>query len=873
MKQKQDRSRANKEFPLLFSIIFVFCILGVIVFLVAHKISVEMSESAIQNLTESLDLMQGSIEVILDKEAEFQKLMAQELAEIENPREFIRTYKANQTMVKISLIMDGEEEGVSNTGERFTPEELDFSFGGTVNDLPISQSYLNFMGTWAYSMKCPVEKEGQRIGELYIEYVYDSFEQSLPNGFYDGWAMLYIMDAKSERLVLKPKGMGERDAGHLNLEDFYRANQIMEEELQKEVSMCLENGQNLMFYHDIRGKSALNYMWAVNGGTIYLIGYVPVEGIQQEGSTVNQNIIIVIAVTLIAFFLCCGLYYLNQRQQNKVREEREREREIHNQQLAEALQAAQIASNSKTMFLSNMSHDIRTPMNAVLGFTTLLARDAENPGKVREYTRKITASGQHLLSLINDILDVSKIESGKVVLNYEPFTLNALVSSVDAIIRPMAKHKEQEFHLEVTGIGHECLMGDETRINQVLINLLSNAVKYTQEGGNIWFRIIGLKQHSSQYEHIRIEVEDDGYGMTPEYLETIFDAFTRAENSTTNKVQGTGLGMAITKNIVELMGGTIDVTSEVNRGSLFRVELEFRIPEDRQDQQFWEQAGISRILVLSRDAETGEDIRLLMKETGVRVDGADNVEEALEKIRAAGVQQDDYGMILMVRGLTKTEGGKDSDWNCVTAAKEIRKLVSEEVPFLFLAECDEIGIEEVLQIGKAGILLKPFFVSSLKEKILEMQAEGRKEEPPLDGEGSDLEGLHFLAAEDNEINAEILTEILRIEGAGCEVAENGKLVVERFAAAKEGEFDAILMDVQMPVMNGYEATRAIRNLEREDAATIPIIAMTANAFAEDEKEALDAGMNLHLSKPIDVELLKKVLSQFRKSSKVETERK
>ena len=228
-------------------------------------------------------------------------------------------------------------------------------------------------------------------------------------------------------------------------------------------------------------------------GAIYLIGYVPIEAIQQEGRAVNQNILIVVVVMLVAFFLCCLLYYFNQRQQSKVRREREAERELHSKQLAEALQAAQIASKSKTTFLSNMSHDIRTPMNAILGFTTLLAKDADNPVKVREYTRKITASGQHLLSLINDVLDVSKIESGKVVLTIGEFTLNSLVSSVDAIIRPMANARSQNFDVSVTGIKHEYLVGDETRINQILINLLSNAVKYTPKGGNIWFRIIGLE--------------------------------------------------------------------------------------------------------------------------------------------------------------------------------------------------------------------------------------------------------------------------------------------------------------------------------------------------------------------------------------------
>lgn len=723
MKDKRLKSGTDKRIPLLFSIILVFCIFGGVVFSVSQKITREMSEAAIQNLNENLDLIKCTIESIWSKEAEFQKLMAQEMAALEDPEDYIHSYQKNQTMVKISWIRAGETEGISSTGEVFSEEGMDFSPSQMMEGVEISRSYLNYMGTWAYSLKCPVIKGEQEIGALYVEYSYDSLDRSLPEGFYNKQAMLYIMDAKTERFVLKPKGMGERNAGHLNLEDFYRANEIHEENLRAEIDRCVQDKEDIMFYHDIRGKSALNFIWMVNDGSICLIGYVPMEAIQQEGKTVNYNIFIVIAVMTSAFFLCCILYYFNQRQQRKIMKEREVEREEHNKQLTEALHAAQLASNAKTTFLSNMSHDIRTPMNAVIGFTTLLAKEAENPDKVREYTKKIMASGQHLLSLINDILEVSKIESGKVVLNEETFALNDLIASIDAIIRPMAGAKGQEFHVEIRDIKHEYLLGDETRISQILINLLSNAVKYTQEGGNIWLRIMGLKQYSSQFERIRIEVEDDGYGMTQEYLKTIFDVFTRAENSTTNKVQGTGLGMAITKNIVELMGGTIEVFSEVDKGSLFRVEVEFNISESRVE-----------------ESEKGSS-------------------------------------------------------------------------------------------------------------------------PEAEEEGS-LQGLYFLAVEDNEINAEILSEILLTEGASCEIVENGQLALERFKESLEGEFDAILMDVQMPTMNGYDATRAIRALDRKDAGKIPIIAMTANAFAEDEKEALNAGMNVHLAKPIDMSLLKKVAKQY-----------
>lgn len=854
MRERQKRD-GRKLFFL--SIIIVFCILGSVVFFVANRISIEMSTSAIYNLSESLDLIRNTVETILKKETEYQKFIAEEIAASEDPFEFIRFYKNKQTMTKISLILAGEKEGFSSAGEKFTEQDLDFSSNKEVNGMHISQSYLNDMGTWAYTVKCPVERDGKELGTLYIEYIFDFFEDTLPNKFYNGRAVLYIMDTKSERLVLKPTGMGERDAGHLDLEDFYRANSILEKNLQSEIAVNIHEGKEIMFYHDIQNESSLIYMWPLNDGVFYLIGYVPVAAIQQEGRSVNHNILIVVIVMLCAFFLCCLLYSFSRKQQDRMRAEREAEREVHNKQLAEALQAAQIASNSKTVFLSNMSHDIRTPMNAILGFTTLLARDADNAAKVREYTNKITASGKHLLSLINDVLDVSKIESGKVVLNIGEFTLSDLVSSVDAIIRPMAKDRGQSFHVSVTDIKHEYLLGDETRINQVLINLLSNAVKYTPENGNIWFRMIGLTQYSNQYEHIRIEVEDDGYGMTPEYLETIFDAFTRAENSTTNKVQGTGLGMAITKNIVELMGGTIDVFSEVNKGSLFRVDLELRIPREQTDQQYWQENGITRILAVDNELEICKSIQMLMKDTGVAVDIALSGEDALKLAEDAIENDTPYQVILLDWKMPNMNGGE--------TAKKLRAIIPQTVPIVFLTSYTEDEVEdEVFLLENVDFLAKPFFVSAFKEVLCKL-ADGECKDETSEGSENEnsLKGLHFLAAEDNFINAEILSELLNIEGATCEIVENGQLALERFARAAENEFDAILMDVQMPVMNGYDASRKIRAFEHEKHTKhIPIIAMTANAFAEDVKDALDAGMDAHVAKPIDMELLRKTVNQY-----------
>ncbi len=852
MEKRQAKEKKVQGISSIIPIILVFCILGGVVYSIAGKISSEMSQSAVNNLGESLNLIQSTVEVILQKEAEFQKMMAEELAVMDRPEEFIRSYSRNGTIIKVSMVKTGEKEGFSNTGESFSAEGLDFSSGRTVDGMPVSGSYLNSLGTWAYTMKCPVVREGQEIATLYVEYIYDSFDKPLPNKFYNGSATIYLMDGQSERFVLKPKRAGEREAGHINLKDFFRANRILEKDIQEKIAKGIKSGENVMFYHDIQEKESLIYMWAVNDGAIYLIGYVPIEAIQQEGRAVNQNIFAVVVVMLVAFIICCALYFFGRRQRERFRKEQEREREALNKQLAEALQTAQIASRSKTTFLSNMSHDIRTPMNAILGFTALLAKDADNPGKVREYTRKITSSGQHLLSLINDVLDVSKIESGKVVLNMEEFNLNDMVSSVDAIIRPAAKEKSQSFEVSVTGVKHERLVGDETRLNQILINLLSNAVKYTQEGGNLYFRMIGLPQRASQYERIRIEVEDNGYGMAPEYLEILFDAFTRAENSTTNKVQGTGLGMAITKNIVELMGGTIDVLSEVNKGTLFTVELELRIPDGQADERFWEESGVSRILAADNDKDVCKNIQMLMEDAGVGVDTAQSGEEAIDKVRRGEC----YDVVLLDWQLPDMSG--------LEAARRMRELFLEHAPRVLLTAVDWEEIEGEAACGAIdGFLAKPFFMSAFKEKLLEMQAGHVEVTLDLDEtEERALEGRHFLVAEDNEINAEILEELLDVEGATCEIVENGQLVTERFSRAAKEEFDAILMDVQMPVMNGYEATRVIRAMEREDAETIPIIAMTANAFAEDVKDAMDAGMTAHIAKPVDMKLLKKTIHLY-----------
>ena len=445
-------------------------------------------------------------------------------------------------------------------------------------------------------------------------------------------------------------------------------------------------------------------------------------------------VFIVIFTVIVAACVMMGISFVMYRnQQEAIRLERENNAKLETvntklrqakQAAEEAFQVAQEANRSKSSFLANMSHDIRTPMNAITGITSLLEYDAENEEKVREYAKKIDVSAQHLLGIINDVLDMSKIEAGKTVFKYSDFSILELMQEIQMMFRPQAEGKHQMMVMNHDNIEHEWVNGDKVHMMQIFSNLLSNAVKYTQEGGKIQFLVEEYETKSRAYAKYRFVVSDNGMGMSADFKDTIFDAFTRAESSLTNKIQGTGLGMAITRNLVEAMGGTIDVESELGQGSCFEVFMDLKIAEDRS-------------VALAAQEETDEQ--------------DDNI----------------------------------------------------------------------------------------------------------------LQGMRFLCAEDNELNAEILTELLKIEGAECTICENGEEILKAFEQSAPGDYDMILMDVQMPVMNGYEATKAIRRSSHKLAKTIPIIAMTANAFSEDIQHSLAAGMTAHVSKPVEMKVLEKTIRSIK----------
>ncbi len=532
--------------------------------------------------------------------------------------------------------------------------------------------------------------------------------------------------------------------------------------------------------------------------------------------------------------------------------DRTQERQM-NRTLQEALDTAKSANEAKSNFLSNVSHDIRTPMNAIMGFSTLLERDAGDPVKVREYTHKITASGQHLLSLINEVLDMSKIESGKTSLNAEVFSLPEMLEELSIIILPQARAKKQIFNMRVHGSPPERIIGDKLRLSQILINLLSNAVKYTPEEGKVDFSISALSGSAPQYAKLRFTVKDNGIGMSEEFQKQIFTPFSREISSVTNKIQGTGLGMAITKNLLDLMGGIIELESAPGKGSTFTVELSFALPEEESGDD-WYRQRTWRILVADDEPDVSETIREMMTGTGVYVETACDGTSAVKAAARAHEEGSAFDIVLL--------DWKMPDMDGVETAKRIRGSVGRDIPILVLTSYDWNEIEDdARSIGISAFMPKPFFVSTFWNTIKPMFETDRT--PEEDGESlGTMDGLRFLAAEDNELNAELLTEMLGIEGALCELALNGQEAVEKFSASEPGYFDMILMDVQMPVMNGYEATRKIRSLPRPDAAAIPIVAMTANTFAEDVRRALESGMNGHLGKPIDMNEVRKTVARL-----------
>ena len=534
--------------------------------------------------------------------------------------------------------------------------------------------------------------------------------------------------------------------------------------------------------------------------------------------------------------------------------DRSEERKLQNA-LSSSLEIAKNANAAKSNFLANMSHDIRTPMNAIVGYSTLLIKDADDKNKVIEIGKKITYSSQHLLSLINDVLDMSKIESGRTSLNSDKVDVSEVINNISEIVQVQTKSKKQSFEIKTKGNIPPYIYADKLRLTQILLNLLSNAVKYTEKNGTISLVVEGYG-NNGQTCHFRFIVSDNGQGMSSEFVEKIFEPFSRETNSMTNKIQGTGLGMSITKSIIDLMGGTIDIQSELGKGSVFTVDLIFSVPLDENDDNFFADHEITRVLVGDDEIDVTENIQSILSDAGLECDAAIGGLESVDKATRAYEDNNSYDVIIL--------DWKMPDMDGVECVRRIRKEIGKDVPIFVLSSYDVSEIED--EAKKAGVdlfLPKPFFLSNF-QRVLDTYYQNKANTEEEGNNSDDFSGVKILVAEDNEINAEIITELLDSIGIKCVIAEDGLEALRVFTEESPDEFDMIFMDIQMPIMDGYESARRIRASNNTRAKSIPIIAMTANAFEDDVKASMASGMNAHISKPIDFERLKSIIKSFRR---------
>jgi len=537
-----------------------------------------------------------------------------------------------------------------------------------------------------------------------------------------------------------------------------------------------------------------------------------------------------------------------------VSQEKKAEIESH-KALKEAYRAAENASRAKTEFLSNMSHDIRTPMNAIVGLTAIAGANIESQDRVVECLGKITKSSRHLLGLINEVLDMARIESGRISLAEEDFSLPELVDNLLTLTKPAIDEHKHQLEVHIEHIEHEAVCGDSLRIQQVFVNLMSNAVKYTPDGGNITLTIKEKPNGFSKLGCYEFSIEDNGIGMTPEFQKIMFEPFSRADDHRTTKVQGTGLGMAIARNIVNLMNGDIQVESAPNKGTKITVTVYLKLQENEKEQE--KELLDLPVLVVDDDKTCCESTVATLQEIGIAGEWVLTGKEAVERCAARHKTGRDYFAVILDWKMPEIDG--------IATARKIRERVGEDVTIIILTSFDFSEIEEEARAaGVNAFMAKPLFRSRLTATLRQFTS-GKKEENARnyleDFAKENYAGKRILLVEDNELNREIATEIIGMTGVTIDIAENGKIAVEKVMEAPEKWYDLIFMDIQMPIMNGYEATAAIRALTGS-RGKVPIIAMTANAFAEDVQLAKNTGMNEHIAKPLDLNKLNDVLKRW-----------
>ena len=622
-----------------------------------------------------------------------------------------------------------------------------------------------------------------------------------------------------------------------NFFEFYRSYNSGDTAAQELFEKITSSTGSFSMYNSRGEKCILAYTPIASKAEWVLLCFMPMN--ELNVNTENWMLVGIVSVGLLILFvfdLTVMLYF--------------------NQKLHAAAREAAFANQAKTDFLSTMSHDIRTPMNAIIGLTTIAKKNLDDTESVRENLQKITLASNHLLTLINDILDISKVESGKLILSPQTFSIVEAVENLVNISQPMIKEKNIEFHFRISRMEKEYLYADQLRLNQIYINILSNAIKYTEPGGHV---SVDMREDESKKPgcvQLTYIVSDSGIGMSPEFMANMYQPFSRQTDSRVNSIQGTGLGLAITKQMVDLMNGTINCQSEPGKGTTFTVILDIPIAERQREDMVLEPMDV---LIVDDDPILLETAADTLKSLGVTADCAESASKALEMISHRHETEQDYSIVILDWKMPDIDG--------IEMTRRIRSTVSPDIPILLISAYDRTDIEGAAKkAGANAFISKPLFRSTLYDTINDVLGTGAKSAEP-ENDYSDLHGMNILIAEDFDVNWEVISALLGMYGINTERAENGRICVEKIKSAAEGSYDLIFMDIQMPEMNGLDATKNIRALDDPWASSIPIIAMTADAFSENVTECLNAGMNGHISKPVDIKLVIKEIYRIKEEKK------
>ena len=835
----------------------VIAVIVVLLIAAYFRINAVLEQRSLSRLEEGVNTVIEEVTSKLERDSRILNATAKILSQVDNydiddMRRIMEATAPLLETMRVRVILSDERilTADGNVTDASEIEEISFAREAPLGEHISNRVYSLSGRTPVLRHFVPIVQDGETAALLYGVTELESLPQGLNiDNIYNASAHVYIIDTKTGDFILDTLHEGLGNISEYAAEtDGRETKGGMDWEQYTEDMLHLGTGYVVYRTPQTDGWEYMYYAPAGINQWAIAVSVPEKEAFTSVFAT--RRICIVLGILLAVTVL---LYYLWVR--NNV--QKYTQRAVQQAVLAEKLQKAEAADRAKSVFLSNMSHDIRTPMNAIIGFTTLAQANLDNRERTQDYLKKIMSSSNHLLSLINDILDMSRIESGKLNIEEKECSISEIFRDMRNIIQSQMYAKQLNFFMDTIDVVDEDIYCDKLHVNQVLLNLLSNAIKFTPAGGTVALTIRQLPRAPRGYGSYEIRVKDTGIGMSEEFTKHIFEPFERERNTTASGIQGTGLGMAITKNIIDTMGGTIELVSEQGKGTEFTIHLDFRLQSEPKTIEVVRELEGMRALVVDDSFSTCDSVTKMLRQIGMRSEWVMHGKEAVLHARQAYELGDEYHAYIIDWFLPDLSG--------LEVVRQIRAIVGDSAPIIIVTAYDWTAFEEEARnAGATAFCNKPVFLSELRDVLL---AATSRTEPELQTVSipdlsRQLQGKRLLLAEDNELNREIAEELLSDSGFVVETAEDGTVALEKVKNSVPGYYALVLMDIQMPRMNGYDAARAIRALEDPKLAAIPIVAMTANAFDEDRKRALESGMNAHIAKPIDIKKLLEVLTEI-----------